>query len=71
MGQKASGCLQGETESFDDRVLGSGAFVEALRQDENLKAMLPQKLSLLESQKVVGKLFEVGPVSILQRTRMN
>ncbi|MFO7605557.1 MAG: transposase [Desulfurivibrionaceae bacterium] len=66
--QKASG-LEEEMESFDDRVLGSGAFVEALQHDANLKAISPPKLTLLEIQKIAGKLFEVEPNSILRRTK--
>jgi hypothetical protein len=68
--QKASG-LEEEIESFDDRVLGRGAFVEALQQDANLKAILPPKLSLLEIQKAVCELFEVELGSILNRSRMS
>jgi len=68
--QKAAG-TQGEIESYDERVLGGGAFVEALQKDVNLQAIMPPKLSLHEIQAVVGKLFKIEPISIMQRTRMN
>lgn len=67
--QKASG-IQGEIESYDDRVLGSGSFVEALQRDASLQTISPQ-LTLPAVQKVVCKLFKIEPDSILQRTRMN
>jgi REP element-mobilizing transposase RayT len=68
--QKASG-VEEEMESFDDRVLGGGAFVEALQHDANLKAISPPKLTLLEIQKIAGELFEVEPDLILRRTKMS
>jgi hypothetical protein len=45
--QKASG-MQGEIESYDERVLGSGAFVEALQQDLNFNTILPKRVRDLE-----------------------
>ena len=65
--QKASG-IQEEMESYDDRVLGCGSFVESLQQNASLKTILPQ-LTLTEVQKIVCELFRVEPDSILQRTR--
>jgi len=58
-----------EIESFDDRVLGSGKFVEMLQQEANIRAILPPRLSLSEIRKIICELFEVAPESILRRTR--
>ena len=66
--RKASGDLE-EIESFDDRVLGSGKFVEMLQQEANIRAILPPRLSLSEIRKIICELFEVAPESILWRTR--
>jgi REP element-mobilizing transposase RayT len=67
--QKASG-MQAEIESYDERVLGSGAFVEALQQDLNFNAILPKRVTLPEIQRIVCKLLKVEPDEILRRTRM-
>ena len=66
--RKASGDHE-EIESFDDRVLGSGKFVEMLQQEANIRAILPPRLSLSEIRKIICELFEVAPESILRRTR--
>jgi putative transposase len=66
--QIASGNSE-EIESYDDRVLGSGQFVEALQQETKIRAILPTRLTLSKIQKIVCGLFEVGPESILRRTR--
>ena len=66
--QKASGAY-GETESFDDRVLGSGSFVKTLQQDANLIAISPQRLTLHEIQEIICNLLKVELDSILKRTR--
>ena len=63
--------MAGEFESFDDRVLGSSTFVEALRQDVKLNKKLPKTYTLSEIQKVVCKLFGVEADVILRRTRMS
>nr|MBF0222375.1 transposase [Desulfobulbaceae bacterium] len=68
--QQASG-TQDEIELFDERVLGSGSFVESLQQNETLKGILPGKMTLSEIQQVVGTLFNVDPEAILIRTRLN
>ena len=66
--QKASGGQEG-LESFDDRVLGSGEFVESLRQDAIIRALLPPKLSMPHLQEIVCNLFAVEPQAILLRAR--
>lgn len=68
--QKASGGQEG-LETFDDRILGSGEFVEALQQDASMRVLLPPKLSLPQLQEIVCKLFTVEPQAILRRARMD
>jgi REP element-mobilizing transposase RayT len=67
--RKASG--QEEIASFDDRILGSSAFVESLRTKPNMRAMLPAKVSLPELREIVSDLFGVEPDSMLRRARKN
>jgi putative transposase len=57
-------------EMFDDRVLGSGEFVEALQQEAGIREILPPKWSLAEIQELVCDQFQVAPESILRRTRV-
>lgn len=67
--QKASGG-QGELESFDDRILGGGEFVESLQQNNSFQSLRTiQKLSFQEAQEIVSNLFEVSPEVILRRSR--
>jgi REP element-mobilizing transposase RayT len=58
-----------EIESYDDRVLGSGQFVESLQQETKISDILPIRLTLSELTKIVCKLLEVSPELILRRTR--
>lgn len=67
--QKAAGGEEGLM-SFDDRVLGSGAFVDALRQDASLRARLLPRLSVPQLQEIVCNLFAVEPPAILRRARL-
>ena len=67
--QKASGG-QEELESFDDRILGGGAFVESLQKNKCFQSLIGvQKVSFQEVQKIVSNLFEVSPETILRRSR--
>jgi len=67
--RQASG--QEECAFFDDRILGSGAFVETLRRDRDIRCLLPPKVSLVELQETVGALFAIKPEDILRRARKN
>ena len=60
---------QEECANFDDRVLGSGEFVERLQQEESIRSVLAPKFSLSELRNLMGELFEVAPESISRRTR--
>ena len=53
-----------DVESFDARVLGSGAFVESLRQQEGLQDKLAQVMSLSQLIDRVGTLLNVSPEAI-------
>ena len=66
--RKASGG-QDECAVFDERVLGSGEFVDRLRQKTDIRSILPPKMSLQEICKLICKLFGVAPESIFRRTR--
>jgi REP element-mobilizing transposase RayT len=67
--RQASG--QEECGSFDDRILGSGAFVETLCRDREIRHLLPSKVSLLELQETVSAFFAIKPEDILRRARLN
>ena len=60
----------GEIESFDDRVLGSGEFVEHLRHDKELYDKLPLTISLNELIERVAKFFGVESSAIKRRRRL-
>jgi putative transposase len=66
---RKAGDEQGEFTDYDDRVLGSGEFVERLREEENIRAILPLKRSLADVQALICELFGVEPGSICRRTR--
>jgi REP element-mobilizing transposase RayT len=66
--RKASGD-QEECSVFDDRVLGSGDFVDRLRQETDIRPLLPPRVSLQEISKLICELFEMAPESICHRTR--
>jgi putative transposase len=68
--RKVSGGLE-NVDHFDDRVLGSGPFVEALQQDANMNAILTQRLSLPEIKIITSQLCEVEPDAILSRARQS
>ncbi len=53
-----------EIESFDARVLGSGAFVESLRQQQGLQDKLDPGMSLSQLIARVGTLLNVAPEAI-------
>ena len=60
----------GEIESFDDRVLGSGEFVEHLRQDKELYDKLPLTISLNELIERVAEFFGVESSALKRRGRL-
>jgi REP element-mobilizing transposase RayT len=66
--RKASGD-QDECANFDDRVLGSGEFVERLRQEADVRPVLPPKVSLADLRKLICAVFEVPQDTIFRRTR--
>lgn len=66
---QASG--QEEKGSFDDRILGDGAFVETLRRDQELRRLLPPKISLVELRETISVLFAVQPEDLQRRGRKN
>jgi putative transposase len=66
--RKASG-EQDECAVFDDRVLGSGEFVDRLRREADSLSILPPRVSLQEIAKLICELLEVAADSIYRRTR--
>jgi len=66
--RKASGVLD-ECTVFDDRVLGSGEFVDRLRQETEISPVLPPRMSLHEIGKLICEQLGVAPESINRRTR--
>ena len=66
--RKASGG-QDDYANFDDRVLGSGEFVDRLRQETEARPILVPKMSLFDVRKLIGELFEVAPETISRRTK--
>jgi len=60
----------GEIESFDDRVLGSGEFVEHLRQDKELYDKLPLTISLNKLIVRVAEFFGVESSALKRRSRL-
>src|ERR1039457_3854430 len=60
----------GEIESFDDRVVGSGEFVEDLRQDKELYDKLPLTISLNELIERVAEFFRVESSALKRRGRL-
>jgi REP element-mobilizing transposase RayT len=66
--RKASGDPD-ECANFDDRVLGSGAFVERLRQEADVRPLLPPQVSLADLRDLICGVFEVPRDTIFRRTR--
>ncbi len=66
--RKASGD-QDDCANFDDRVLGSSEFVERLRQESDVRPVLPPRVSLSDIRNHICEQFEVPPDAILRRTR--
>jgi hypothetical protein len=66
--RKASGD-QDECANFDDRVLGSGEFVERLRQEADVRQVLPPRIPLSDIRILICGQFELPPDAILPRTR--
>jgi hypothetical protein len=60
---------QDECANFDDRVLGSGEFIERLRQEANIRPILLPRKSLSDLRTFICELFEVEEESIFRRTR--
>ena len=58
-----------EEEFFDERVLGSGDFVENLRQEQELAKRLPVATTLPEMIKQVAAVFGIKPEALSQRNR--
>jgi REP-associated tyrosine transposase len=58
-----------DIESFDERVLGSGAFVESLRQQEELRDKLAPAMSLSQLIERVGALLNVSPEAICRPSK--
>jgi REP element-mobilizing transposase RayT len=66
---RKAGGDQDECSNFDDRVLGSGEFVERLRQEADARPVLPPRVSLSDIRNLVCEQFDVSPDAILRRTR--
>jgi len=66
--RKASGD-QDDCANFDDRVLGSGEFIDRLRRETEARSVLTPKVSLLDVRERIGALFEVAPEAISRRTK--
>ncbi len=58
-----------EFESYDERVLGSGEFVDRLREEKSLTERLPKRMSLDEVIKRTGKAFGISPEDLRSRKR--
>jgi len=58
-----------ELQAYDERVLGSGDFVERLRQEKELSNRLPTFMPLKELMEKVAKAFEINPGVLKQRNR--
>lgn len=57
-------------ESYDERVLGSGDFVEYLRTEKNLKDRLPRGLSLAQLVERVADYYGLSAEALVRSTRM-
>jgi REP element-mobilizing transposase RayT len=66
--RKASGD-QDDCVNFDDRVLGSGEFIDRLRRETEARSIPAPKVSLLDLRERIGELFEVAPEAISRRTK--
>jgi hypothetical protein len=60
-----------EIKDFDDRILGSGEFVTALRNKGLLNEAPPLLISLNQLQQMVEKYYQLEKNAIMQRGRMN
>ncbi len=58
-----------DIESYDDRILGKGGFVERLQRQETLRDKLPVKISIDELQEYISSYFDIAPETILRRSR--
>jgi hypothetical protein len=58
-----------ETKVYDERVLGSGEFVEQLRQDKALSDRLPVVMPLKELIERISNSFGIKPEALAQRNR--
>jgi len=59
---------QDDCANFDDRVLGSGEFIDRLRRETEARSILAPKVSLLDVRESIGELFEVAPEVVSRRT---
>ena len=58
-----------DIESYDERILGKGGFVERLQRQEILRDKLPVKISIDELQEYISSYFDIAPETILRRSR--
>ena len=58
-----------DIESYDERILGKGGFVERLQRQEILRDKLPVKISIDELQEYISSYFDIAPETILRRNR--
>jgi putative transposase len=56
-------------EAYDDRVLGSGDFVEQLRREKELSARLPVVMPLKDLAERIAETFGIGPEDLKKRNR--
>jgi REP element-mobilizing transposase RayT len=58
-------------ESYDERILGKGDFVEKLQRQEILRDKLPVEMSIVELQEHISSYFDIAPETLLRRSRNN
>lgn len=68
--QKAAGEPRG-AESHDDRILGSGEFVERLQENSALKERLGRKISVSKLLEGIAEIFQIEQERVYWRSRQN
>jgi putative transposase len=62
---------QQDSEDYDERILGSGAFVRSLRQEEGLAETLPLRVSLEQLKDSINTFYDLAPGSLQHKGRRN
>lgn len=60
---------EGDYENFDERILGSGSFVDSLQQEEQLKDRIKSKITIPELVKSVCEVLRLEPETVMRPSK--